>query len=567
MPVSKRLLQQTRSLLNTETGTVYKQHGGKVRVCLIYPNTYYVGMSNLGFRLVYSILNARSDVVCERAFLPSQETIVELLRTRTPLYGMESITPVSGFDIVGFSVSFENDYPNLLKILRLSRLPVYAKDRDHRAPLVIMGGPCALLNPEPLSEFIDVVFIGEAEAMLDGFIDVYRASAGRDELFDNLRGFSGIYVPSRYVVHYNDDGRISKRVVTSAGYPDVIRRSYVKDLNTLTVTGQIITPQTEFSSMYLVEAMRGCPWGCRFCAVRSIYGPPRKKGLETVTQQVDRSRQCGGRVGLIGASLTDYPHIKDVLTLEGVEFSITSLRASRRSVELLSLMRNKNSVSLAPETGSERLRRLINKQITRQDIIETATLIFNTGISTLRLYFMLGLPTETDDDVLETVELVKTLRGLTRRTNIVMSISVFVPKPQTPFQWHPMVTAQTVKHRLRLIKDALKADNVKVFHDIARHAYLEGLLAVGDRRLCRVLEFMGEGSDWRKACQRAELSVDFYIHRQKDPADPLPWDFIDCGTGRDRLLAEYEEGREEKRMGDFVPPQTPLQGSTAPLTP
>ncbi|MBF0337215.1 MAG: radical SAM protein [Nitrospirae bacterium] len=545
MPVNKRLLQQTRSLLNGETGTVYKEHGGKVRVCLCYPNTYYVGMSNLGVRLVYALLNARNDVVCERAFLPQPETIDELLRTHTPLYSMESITPLSGFDIVAFSVSFENDYPNLLKMLRLAHLPLHAHVRGHRDPLVIMGGPCALLNPEPLSDFIDTVFAGEAEAMLDDFIDAYRASAGRDELFDNIRDIDGIYVPSRYTVNYHDDGRISHRTATAPGYPDVIRRGYVRDLNTLPPVGQIVTPQTEFSSMYLVEAMRGCPWGCRFCAVRSIYGPPRKKGLEAVTQQVQLARQCSGRVGLIGASLTDYPHIRDVLTLEGVEFSITSLRASRRSVELLALMRGKNSVSLAPETGSERLRRVINKQITREDIIETATLIFNAGIQTLRLYFMVGLPTETDDDVLESVALVRELRGLTRRTNIVMSISVFVPKPQTPFQWHPMATAQTVKHRMRLIRDGLKADNVKVFHDVARYAYLEGLLSVGDRRLSRVLELMNEELDWKKACQRAGVSVDFYIHRQKDPAEPLPWDFIDCAIARDRMSAEYADALRE----------------------
>ncbi|MBV6343013.1 radical SAM protein [Candidatus Magnetobacterium casense] len=551
MSVSKRLLQQTRSLLNSETGTVYKEHGGKVRVCLCYPNTYYVGMSNLGFRLVYALLNARNDVVCERAFLPQSETIDELLRTRTPLYSMESITPLSGFDIVAFSVSFENDYPNLLKMLRLAHLPIHAHARGRRDPLVIMGGPCALLNPEPLSDFIDTVFIGEAEAMLDDFIDAYRASADRNELFDNIRGIDGIYVPSRYTVNYHDDGIISHRTTTAPGYPDVIRRGYVSDLNALPPTGQIVTTQTEFSSMYLVEAMRGCPWGCRFCAVRSIYGPPRKKGLEAVTQQVQLARQCSGRVGLIGASLTDYPHIRDVLTLEGVEFSITSLRASKRSVEILALMRGKNSVSLAPETGSERLRRVINKQITREDIIETATLIFNGGIQTLRLYFMVGLPTETDGDVLESVTLVKELRGLTKRTNIVMSISVFVPKPQTPFQWHPMATTQTVKHRMRLIRDGLKADNVKVFHDVARYAYLEGVLSVGDRRLSRVLELMNEEPNWKKACKMAGVSVDFYIHRQKDPAEPLPWDFIDCAIGRDRMLAEYTDairGEEDNRI-------------------
>ncbi|MBF0590822.1 MAG: radical SAM protein [Nitrospirae bacterium] len=553
MSINRRLLQQTKSLLKSEQGTVYKEHGGKVRVCLCYPNTYYVGMSNLGMRIVYSLLNARRDVVCERAFLPQDDTIDEFLRTRTPLYSMESITPVADFDIVAFSVSFENDYPNLLKLLRLSRLPIYAKDRDHRSPLIIMGGPCALLNPEPLSAFVDIVFIGEAETMLDDFIETYKASSNRDELFDNLRAISGIYVPSRYVVHYHDDGRIKDRT----GYPDVIRRNYVKDLNELPPPTcgdnnrweQIITPQTEFSSMYLVEAMRGCPWNCRFCAVRNIYGPPRKRGLESLTQQIEGlsqgAKQCGSRVGLIGPSLTDYPHIGEVLRMEGVDFSITSLRASRRSFELMSLMRTKNSVSLAPETGSERLRRVINKQITREDIIETSTLIFNTGISTLRLYFMLGLPTETDDDALETVALVREIRGITKRANIVMSISVFVPKPQTPFQWHPMATGEVIKRRLKLIKDGLKADNVKVFHDIARYAYLEGILSVGDRRLCRALEGMGEESDWRKACQMANISPDFYIHRQKPLDEPLPWDFINCGITKDRLSAEYEQGREE----------------------
>ncbi|MBF0343235.1 MAG: radical SAM protein [Nitrospirae bacterium] len=540
MPISRKLLLKTKALLSSEHGTVYKEHGGKIRVCLLYPNTYHIGMSNLGLRLLYSMLNVYSDIVCERAFLPDEETTQELLRTNTVIYSMESTTPIAQFDIVAFTVSFENDYPNLLKLLKHARLPYYAKDRDNRHPLIIMGGPCSLLNPEPLCEFIDIVFIGEAEAMLNGFLDVYRASNGRDELFDNIKGINGIYVPSRYTLHYHDDGRMKERH-PSSGYPDTIKRSFVNDLNQLSFTGQIITRKAEFASMYLVEAMRGCPWNCRFCAVRSIYGPPRKRSFESLAKELNKSKECADRVGLIGPSLTDYPHIKEVLGIEGVEFSITSLRASKHSADILSLMRNKNSVSLAPETGSERLRRVINKQITRKDIIETSTLIFNNGISTLRLYFMLGLPTETDDDVFETVALVKEIRGLNRKSNIHISVSVFVPKPMTPFQWHPMAQSETIKGRLRIIKDGLKADRVRVFHEPHKASYLQGLFSTGDRRLSRVLELMDEETDWKKACQRADIPIDFYIYRQRGLNELLPWDFIDCGTDKERLLSEYKD--------------------------
>ncbi|MBF0487345.1 MAG: radical SAM protein [Nitrospirae bacterium] len=504
-----------QSLLDKETGTVYKDHGGKTRVCLIYPNTYRTGMSSLGFRLVYGMLNAREDVVCERAFLPEsggQERI----------YTLESQKMPSEFDIIAFSISYENDFPNVVKILRASGIPPYARDRGLRYPLLIMGGPCAFMNPEPLAEFFDGIVVGEAEAVLDEFIDICNQSGGRAKLLEALKGAEGFYIPSGHDVNCR------------------VKRRFLKDMDAPLIGRQLITPHTEFSSMYLIEAMRGCPWRCRFCAISGIYGVPRTRPLLSMQQEIE----CAGgglpaKIGVIGASLTDYPHIGQLLCIEGVEFSISSLRASKKAAEITSLIKTKQSLSIAPEAGSKRLRAVINKRITYEDIIETSRLVLMRGIAMLRLYFMIGLPTETDEDIAEMIALVKEIRGLSKAGRIVLSVSAFVPKPFTPFQWHPMEESVVILRRLKQLKDGLKKDNVKVIHDQLKYAYTEGLLAMGDRRLSPVIESIADGLNWKKACELHSIDPSEYIFREKPYDEPLPWDFIDNGIEKERLWHEY----------------------------
>ena len=538
---SKRIMEKIGSLLSKEEGTVYKDPGGKVTVCLVYPNTYHIGMSNLGFQGIYTLLNRSPDIVCERAFLPDQEDMSEHIRTGTEILSLESKRPLNRFDIIAFSVSFENDYPHILTILRMAKLPVRAKERKESHPLVIMGGVCSFFNPEPVAEFFDLCVIGEAEEVLPELMEAHRASKNREDLYEKAKGIEGIYLPKFYRLHYLPGGRISKREAWGNA-PVMIKRRFVKDISRCRLRPSIITPETEFSRMYLMEAMRGCPWNCRFCVAGSVYKPVRKKEVGTLKEDIKEASSMTGRIGLIAPSLTDYPHTKDVLSIEGVDFSITSLRASQKSAELIPFLRGNRSVSIAPEAGTERLRAVIDKKITEENILETSRRILSEGLESLRLYFMVGLPTEDQRDIEGIVSLVKNIRRTSHKGNIVLTLSTFVPKPFTPFQWHPMERMETVKNRLKSVKKELIAlKGVKVFHDVPKYAYMQGLFSRGDRRISQVLEGMEDTEDWRKACVNKGINAEFYLFRQRDLHEMLPWDFIDNYVTKEKLWTEYEK--------------------------
>ncbi len=535
--MDQRLLEKADHLLSLEKGTIYKDPGGKITIALVYPNTYAVGMSSLGFQGIYGLLNAMPDVVCERAFLPPGDDLEVFRRTNTELFTLESRRPLSRFDIVAFSVSFENDYPNILKILALAKIPLRSSGRNTRHPLVVMGGVCCFYNPEPLADFIDICFVGEAEDMLPEFIALCRRSGTRRELYQAAMQITGVYVPHSYIVDYGEkDHRIVERRALDHA-PAVIKKRTVRDLSCSLIKPSIITPEAEFSNMYLAEAMRGCPWSCRFCIAGHIYNPPRKKDPSDLKGEIGEAMKKTGKVGLVGPSLSDYPHIADILAIEGVDFSITSLRASAQSGRIISLMRGHKSVSIAPEAGTVRLRKVIHKQISEEDILDSAGLILSAGVETLRLYFMIGLPTETQEDIEGIIELVKKIRSQNRRGYITLSVSTFVPKPFTPFQWLPMAKMSEVKERQRHIKKRLShVKGVKVFHDVLKQAYIQGLFSVGDRRssvLVEALAGFGEASV-RKA------DYDYYLFRNRDVAEILPWDFIDAGIPKDKLWWEYQ---------------------------
>lgn len=537
--INRKLIEKTSALLSKENGTVFKEPGGRINICLVYPNTYHVGMSNLGFQGIYTLLNERNDVLCERSFFPDDEDIEEYAKTKTELFSLESKRPLNRFDIVAFSVSFENDYPNVLKILELSNIPSRASDRKASHPLIILGGVCAFFNPEPLADFFDICFIGEAEEMLQEFLEAYKESETRAELYKKASQIEGVYVPKFYTAKYNN-GIPQRESLENA--PEKIKKQYIKDISSNKFRPSIITPETEFSGMYLIEAMRGCPWQCRFCVAGHIYNPPRKKELNAIKQEISRALKTTKRVGLIGPSLTDYPFAKDVLKLEGVDFSITSLRASRKSAELAGLLKGHKSTSIAPEAGTERLRRVIAKKITEDDIIETSKLIFAEGMENLRLYFMIGLPTETDEDINGIVNLVKKIRAVSKKGGLTLTLSTFVPKPFTPFQWHPMEKIEIVKDRIKTIKKLLlPIKGIRVFHDVPKYAYMQGLFSMGDRRISKVLEAMLKIHDWRKACIDSGIDPDFYMMRKKDFQEALPWDFIDSGISKGKLWDEYQK--------------------------
>ncbi|MFZ6017353.1 MAG: radical SAM protein [Nitrospirota bacterium] len=539
--MNRRLIEKADELLSKEKGTVYKDPGGRINIALVYPNTYHVGMSNLGFQGIYGLLNRMDDVVCERGFLPEISDINEYVRTHTELFSIESKRPLSRFDIVAFSVSFENDYPNIVRIFELSRLPLRSSERNSHHPLIIMGGVCAFFNPEPVADFFDICFIGEADEMLPEFLDVYKSYADRSEVLKKSVTVGGLYVPEFYSISYDTEGKISGRY-QSEGTPEIIKRRYFKDISMSNIMTSIITHETEFSDMYLIEAIRGCPWSCRFCVAGHIYNPLRKKELQAIRDEIKIALSKTKRIGLIGPSLSDYPYIRDVLKIPEVDFSITSLRASIESAELVSLMKGHKSISIAPEAGTERLRKVINKRITEEDIIETSKRIFDEGIETLRLYFMVGLPTETMEDIDGIINLVKKIRDIAPKGYITLSISTFVPKPFTPFQWHPMENLAVVKERLRMIKKGLlPIKGIKVFHDVPKYAYMQGFFSMGDRRVSKSLEEMSSIKDWTRAAALAGLNKDFYIFRKRGFDEILPWDFIDMGISKERLWIEYKE--------------------------
>jgi len=537
--MNRKFLDRANVLLSREKGTICKDPGGRINIALCYPNRYSIGMSSLGFQGIYGFLNSQSDIVCERIFFPDQEDLEEFENSRTEPFALESKRPLSAFDIIAFSVSFENDYPHLLKLLKMGHIPIRSSERGDHYPLLIMGGVCAFYNPEPLADFMDVVFIGEAEEMLGEFISVYRQGGGRGKLLERSSHIEGVYIPASYTITYDADGRIAGRTA-ALGAPDRIRKRTIPDISGSFLRSSIITPEAEFSNMYLLEAMRGCPWSCRFCVAGHIYRPVRKKDLARLADEVKAASAITQKIGLIGPSLSDYPHAEDVLKMEGVDFSITSLRASPRSGHLVQLMTGHKSISIAPEAGTQRLRNVINKKISDEDIYETARLILESDIETLRLYFMIGLPTETMNDIDGLIELVKTVRKNTRRGYIRLSVSTFVPKPFTPFQWHPMEPLKIIKEKLRLIKKGLsKEKGVRVFHDVPKHAHLQGLLALGDRRIGRVLERLADEDVDIIKTGSPDVDIASIIFRRKDIVEILPWDFIDAGVDREYLWEEY----------------------------
>jgi radical SAM superfamily enzyme YgiQ (UPF0313 family) len=539
------LFNENRRLLLSEKGTVHKDPGGKVSICLVYPNTYRVGMSNLGFTGLYTLLNDREDVSCERAFLPEKDGIDWLKRTRSKFISFESGRQLSKFDIIAFSVSFENDYVNALKILSLANIEFYSSKRNEHDPFIIMGGPCAFMNPEPLSDFMDAVFIGEAENKLDDLIRIVKSKTGKESMLRSISESEGFYVPLNYQPLYSGDGKITDVQKSYGKAPYIVKRVYMKDMDKTVLRSRLSTPNTEFNDLYLIEAMRGCPFSCRFCAAGHIYDPPRSRSEGIVSSEIERAKKKGLKAGLIAPSLTEYRGLTGLLSDKEVHFSITSLRASKRSADIVKMLEGKRSVSIAPEAGSQRLRNVINKKISEKDIFETSGLILKSDIKNLKLYFMIGLPTETEKDIEAIIELVEKIRSLSKKGTLSLTLSVFVPKPFTPLQWHPMADEKIIRERIGTIKKALSKKRIDVNHDAVRDAYIQGLLAMGDRRVGNALIKMNEEYNWKKACGEAGIDPAFYIFRKKEFDEKLPWDFIDNGVSKEKLWEEYMKALEE----------------------
>ena len=536
--------------LATERGVIRKPATGRIRVALVYPNVYHVGMSNLGFQTVYRLLNDIEHVACERAFLPEQDG-----GKNRRVLTVESRTPIEDFDIIAFSISYENDAPAILTILESARLPLPAAQRGATLPLVLAGGVFCFLNPEPLAPFIDLFLLGEAESLIGAFFQTFDPTADRrNNLLRLARDVPGVYAPGFYRPRHHPDGRLSA-VDTLADVPDTIQRVMEPDLSRLPTASTILTPETTFDDTYLIEVSRGCPHGCRFCSAGYVYRPPRYRPFALLDHQVDDGCALTDRIGLVGAAVSDLPGIRELCGKERgreVRFSFSSLRADALDgplVEALAASHVKTA-TIAPDAGSERMRRVINKGISEDHVVAAADILVGAGIPNLKVYFMIGLPTETDDDIAAIVDLVKrikhrflkTSRGRGRMGEITVSLSAFVPKPSTPFQWAAMDEVKRLKQKIKQVKTGLKKTaNVRVHADIPRWAYLQGLIARGDRRVADILlTAHANRGNWPQTFKATSINPHFYVHRERDPDEIFPWDIIDQGIDKAYLLKEYQ---------------------------
>jgi radical SAM family uncharacterized protein len=563
--ISWKLIQKAKGILEKERGAVQKPWGGKISICLLYPNSYHVGMSNLGFQVLYQILNSEEDVVCERAFLPDPEDLQEHRQTQTPLFSLESQKPLSSFDILAFSISFENDFLNILTLLELGHIPFESRLRDGRHPWVIAGGVAVFLNPEPISEFFDLFILGEAEEVIGEFLEAYRqivTEKGRKEKEDFLKklgGVDGVYVPRFYRVTYAEDGKI-EGMNAEPGFPQKVARRWVAKIDQFPTQSCLFTPDTEFKGMAMVEVNRGCPRGCRFCAACFVYHPFRNRSLPLLNSISKEALLKESRIGLTGTAVSDHPQLlplcQSILSQQG-GISLSSLRVDAVTPSLIHCLREgeDRTVAIAPEAGSERLRRLLKKGYSEEEILKSVDTLCENGLYQIKCYFLIGLPSETDEDVKGILLLSKRIRHRIlshskdhkKRWRLILSVNPFIPKPATPFQWEPLEEIGELKKKLRTIQRGVQGERgMEMIHDLPKWAYLQALLSKGDRRVGKILlaAHLTRGN-WGQALRETPLNSDFYVYRRRDLDEIFPWDFIDHGIPKDRLKKEYLEAMRE----------------------
>ena len=560
----KDLIDRLQALYKDEDSRVtVNPHAGQ-KVAIVYPNTYFVGMSNLGLHIIYEEINLRNDSVCERIFLPEKKELEAYDKTKTPLMSVETQRPMHQFDVVAFDVTFEMDYFHIPLMLRHGRVPIMGKDRTEFDPIVIAGGPCATFNPEPFADFIDAFIIGEGEGIVSRVLDIIRdgkmEGLDRHAILRQLANISGVYVPSLYVPIYSDDGEF-KGYDIAEGAPTTIKRHF----EMLTSGGETVvaTNYTEFGAMYIIEVARGCGRHCRFCMAGYCFRVPRVRPLEILKEGVDRAEKLGKKVGLMGAAISDYPEVDELVTYirsKDMRYSCASLRADSLTQAVVDGLADsgQKTITIAPETGSERLRRVINKGISEEHLQNAATLSAKSGIQHMRLYIMIGLPTETDEDI-------EAIVGLAERTQahmaevgckgrLTLSINPFIPKPFTPFQWMAMDNQKTVEKKLQYIKKALQKNRrIEVLVESPKEAYIQGVLARGDRRLGTVLAACAadRGSKSFKAEMKAAgLDMDEMNYRERSFDEFLPWSHLDMGMDDGYLEMEWKRSVDEA----YTPP-------------
>lgn len=559
----------------------------KVRFAMCFPDVYEVGMSHLGIKILYHKINEREDCYCERAFAPWTD-MEELMRENDiPLFSLETKTPLKEFNFVGFTLQYEMSYTNIINMLDLSNIPLLTKDRKREDPFIIFGGPCAY-NPEPLSDIADFFVLGEAEEVIDDILDIYikwkQSGKNREEFLLEAASIEGVYVPSFYDIEYNDDGTIKRRIPLKENIPNIIRKRYIKDLNESYFPEKIIVPLTEIvHDRIMLETFRGCTRGCRFCQAGMIYRPVREKKTDKLLELAEKLLKSTGyeEISLTSLSICDYSDIKNLVhslvekyEKERVSLSLPSLRIDSFSVDLINEIQKvrKTGLTFAPEAGTQRMRDIINKGVTEEDLIKSVKSAFESGWSTIKLYFMIGLPFETLDDVEGIAALgqkvvdayfsipkEKRNKGL----NVTLSTSSFVPKPFTPFQWESQDSMKSLTEKQKYLKEKIKSRYITYNWHETPISFLEAVFSRGDRRLTKVLiKAWGKGckfdgwqeffkfESWMEAFKECNVDPEFYALRKRELDEILPWDFIDIGVSKEYLKNELKKAIEGQLTKD-----------------
>ena len=567
--------------LGTEINAVHKKLDRvAVKFLLAFPDLYEVGMSHLGFQILYHILNRHDDVAAERVFAPWNDMEEMLRQKNIPLLSLESRYPINLFDIIGFSLQYELSYTNLLNILDLGNIPLRASQRDEKSPLIIGGGPCTF-NPEPVADFFDAFVIGEGEEAVLEVVETVkswkRTKRDRSRLLDMLTSISGVYVPSKFEITYYSYGPIKKIKPLQVGYETISKR-ILGDLNDFEYPSKFIVPFTHIVHDRInLEIARGCSRGCRFCQAGMIYRPVRERSFSTIEKVAEKSFERTGweELSLLSLSSGDYSGIEALLARliakshqYNASISLPSLRAETLKLNLLNIKRagRKPGFTIAPEAGTERLRRVINKGLKESEILETCRNVFSAGWQKIKLYFMIGLPTETAHDLEEIIRLSEKAwaqgKGFAQKRQVTVSISTFIPKPHTPFQWEPMISSEEIRSRQKYISRRLKRNKFRFKWQDPYISLLEGVISRGDRRLADVIEtafkngcrFDGwteyfDYQIWENAFTHSGIDTDLYLN-PKELSEILPWDHINSRVKKDYLWKEYCNSRNELETRD-----------------
>jgi radical SAM family uncharacterized protein len=574
------LVQKPARYTGGELNSVIKDKNGvDIRYAFCFPDSYEIGMSHLGIKILYSLINAREDAWCERVFAPWTDMEEQMRAGGIPLYALESGDPVKDFDLIGFTLQYELCYTNILNMLDLAGLPVRAKDRKSLSPIVMAGGPCTC-NPEPVAEFFDLFLLGDGEEVTNEVLDLYKVhkqrGSDKETFLKEAAQIPGVYVPSFYNVSYHEDGTVAA-VTPTEGAPAKITKRVVRDLDNVFYPDTFVVPFIDVVFDRVThEIFRGCIRGCRFCQACFLSRPIREKSPDTINEQCKTLCRNTGydEISLCSLSSSDYSHIEELLSKlldwtpgEKVNVALPSLRVDNFSDELLKKLTGvrKSALTFAPEAGTQRMRDVINKNVTEKEIMETSRIAFAGGYNAVKLYFMLGLPTETPEDVQGIAYLAKKVvdefyslpeKPKGRGVTVSVSASNFVPKPFTPFQWEPQATVEELKEKQALLLHTCPSKKINIsFHDI-QTSFLEGVFARGDRRLCDVVE-----TAWKKGCvfdswndhfafdaweeSFAECGLDpaFYANRRREYAEVLPWDHLDFGVTKGHLERENEKAK------------------------